>query len=104
MSEAHRSREQEMRAQDDRIRPQLGRIPQVFLVTSGKGGVGKSSVAVNLAVALAGPGRNVGLLDVDLHGPRAVKMLGLEGESMAAEAEGPFAPIVDIIESKGESS
>jgi ATP-binding protein involved in chromosome partitioning len=81
------SREQEMQAQDERIRQQLGRIKRVFLVMSGKGGVGKSSVAINLAAALAGRGYRVGLLDVDLHGPSTVKMLGLEGESMAAEGE-----------------
>jgi len=92
MAEAHNdpavmSRQQEMQAQDERIREQLGRIKQVFLVMSGKGGVGKSSVAINLAAALAGRGYRIGLLDVDLHGPSTVKMLGLEGEPMAAEGE-----------------
>jgi ATP-binding protein involved in chromosome partitioning len=81
------SREQEMKSQDERIGRQLGRIKHVFVVMSGKGGVGKSSVAINLAVALAGRGHRVGLLDVDLHGPSTVKMLGLEGEAMAAEGQ-----------------
>ena len=76
-----------MRVQDQRIKRQLGRIKQVFLVMSGKGGVGKSSVAVNLAAALAGRGRKVGLLDVDLHGPSTAKMLGLDSQPMTAEEE-----------------
>jgi ATP-binding protein involved in chromosome partitioning len=78
---------QEAGAQERRIASQLGRIKEVFLVMSGKGGVGKSSVAINLAVALAGRGRKVGLLDVDLHGPSTVKMLGLEERPVAMEGE-----------------
>ncbi|HOT32618.1 MAG TPA: Mrp/NBP35 family ATP-binding protein [Petrotogaceae bacterium] len=51
-------------------------ISHKIVVMSGKGGVGKSTVAVNLAVALALEGRKVGLLDIDLHGPDVVRMLG----------------------------
>ena len=58
------------------IRMQL--IRHKVLVLSGKGGVGKSTVAVNLAVALADAGRRVGLLDVDLHGPSVPGLLGLD--------------------------
>jgi len=95
------NRAQEMAAQDERIRSQLARIKHVFLVMSGKGGVGKSSVAINLAVALAGRGSSVGLLDVDLHGPSTVKMLGLEGQAMAAEGEDllpiPFSENLKVV-------
>lgn len=66
--------------QDDRERLEgrMARIRHKILVLSGKGGVGKSTVAVNLAVALAAAGRRVGLLDVDIHGPSVPKMLGIE--------------------------
>jgi ATP-binding protein involved in chromosome partitioning len=56
------------------------RIQHKVLVLSGKGGVGKSTVAVNLAVALSMAGRRVGLLDVDLHGPSVPKLLHIEEE------------------------
>lgn len=55
-------------------------IRHKLLVMSGKGGVGKSTTAVNLALALAEQGLKVGLLDIDLHGPSLPKMLALEGE------------------------
>ncbi|MEN6443785.1 MAG: Mrp/NBP35 family ATP-binding protein [Methanoregula sp.] len=53
-------------------------VKHVILVLSGKGGVGKSTVSVNLASALAAHGRQVGLLDLDIHGPDIPKMLGIE--------------------------
>jgi ATP-binding protein involved in chromosome partitioning len=53
-------------------------VKHVILVLSGKGGVGKSTVSVNLAFALANHGKNVGLLDLDFHGPNIPKMLGIE--------------------------
>lgn len=56
----------------------LSKIKHKLIVLSGKGGVGKSTVAVNLAVALGLAGNKVGLLDVDIHGPSVPKMLKLE--------------------------
>ncbi|HJJ42016.1 MAG TPA: Mrp/NBP35 family ATP-binding protein [Methanocorpusculum sp.] len=53
-------------------------VRHVILVLSGKGGVGKSTVSVNLAYALANHGYQTGLLDLDLHGPSIAKMLGIE--------------------------
>lgn len=65
--------------ENPRIQEQLSRIGHKLLVMSGKGGVGKSSVAAYLALCLAKSGRRVGLMDVDLHGPSIPRMLGLEG-------------------------
>jgi ATP-binding protein involved in chromosome partitioning len=65
--------------EDVRVRDQLKRIQHKLLVMSGKGGVGKSSVATYLAYGLARRGHRVGLLDVDLHGPSIPRMLGVSG-------------------------
>ena len=63
--------------QDIAITRSLGKIRHKILVMSGKGGVGKSTVAVNLALGLAKKGHKVGLMDVDLHGPDVCRMLDL---------------------------
>jgi ATP-binding protein involved in chromosome partitioning len=65
--------------QDESVNESLNKIKHKFLVMSGKGGVGKTSVSVNLALALAGKGYKVGIMDVDIHGPDVPRMLGLEG-------------------------
>ena len=64
---------------DEKIKKRLSMIKHKVLVLSGKGGVGKSTIAVNLAVALATAGMKVGLLDIDIHGPSVPKLLGVEG-------------------------
>lgn len=63
--------------QDKAISNTLGHIKNTLFVMSGKGGVGKSSVTVNVAVALAVRGFKVGILDVDIHGPSVPNLLGL---------------------------
>ena len=73
----NQTRDEARRQQDLVIRATLSQIDKKYLVMSGKGGVGKSSLAVNLAVHLAGKGGRIGLLDVDLHGPSVPHMLGL---------------------------
>jgi Mrp family chromosome partitioning ATPase/predicted Fe-Mo cluster-binding NifX family protein len=69
------------------VRYQMNRISHKILVLSGKGGVGKSTVAVNLAVSLALAGKKVGLLDVDIHGPSVPKILNLEDKKPVSLAE-----------------
>ena len=73
-----------------RLQATLCRIKHKIIVLSGKGGVGKSTVAVNLATALALSGLRVGLLDVDIHGPSVPTMLGLEKESLKGNAGALF--------------
>lgn len=75
--------------QDNAITRSLGKIKNKILVMSGKGGVGKSTVSVNLALSLAKKGHQVGLMDVDIHGPDVVRMLNITGtlEPPASEKE-----------------
>ena len=63
-----------------------------LFVMSGKGGVGKSSVTVNLAAGLAARGYKVGILDVDLHGPSVPRLLGVSAPVMA-DREGRMLPV-----------
>jgi len=67
-----------MEDQDAAVQDSLGRITHKFIVMSGKGGVGKTSTSVNLAMALANQKCQVGIMDVDLHGPDVPRMLGLD--------------------------
>lgn len=70
------------------MKKRLGAIRNKVLVLSGKGGVGKSTVAVNLAASLALSGRKVGLLDIDIHGPSIPKLLHLEGRPVQGTEDG----------------
>ena len=72
---------------DQILRDRMEQIGHKLLVLSGKGGVGKSTVAANLATALARAGKRVGLLDVDVHGPSIPKLMGLEGLPAVADDE-----------------
>jgi Mrp family chromosome partitioning ATPase len=74
------------------LKERLQHIRHKIVVMSGKGGVGKSTVSVNLAAALALAGKRVGLLDVDIHGPSVPAMLGLEDEVIRKNDEG-LAPV-----------
>ncbi|SOB57820.1 Iron-sulfur cluster carrier protein [Pseudodesulfovibrio profundus] len=68
-----------MMIQDEMIKSTLEKIKYKLFIMSGKGGVGKSSVTVNVAAALADKGYKVGILDVDIHGPSVPTLLGLSG-------------------------
>jgi Mrp family chromosome partitioning ATPase len=70
--------EREKIEQEKRLKERMLKIKYKIIVMSGKGGVGKTTVAVNLAYGLALRGKKVGILDVDIHGPNVPKMLGIE--------------------------
>lgn len=79
--------------QELEIKERLDHITNKIIVMSGKGGVGKSSVAAYLSVTLANRGYRVGLMDVDLHGPSIPRMLGLEGSIHPGVHKGKAAPV-----------
>ena len=74
------------------VKTRMGRIRRKILVMSGKGGVGKSMVTVNLSLAFARAGNKVGILDVDLNGPCVPGMLGLKGQQFSFTEEGAIPP------------
>ena len=67
---------------EEKIKEKMKNIKYKLLVLSGKGGVGKTSVAVNLSYALALKNFKTGILDIDIHGPNVAKMLGVEGKRL----------------------
>jgi len=73
--------------EDALLQNKLDKIRHTFIVLSGKGGVGKSTVAVNLALSLSLRGMRTGILDVDIHGPSVPKLLGLTGMRVGVSGE-----------------
>jgi ATP-binding protein involved in chromosome partitioning len=78
--------QRQMEDDQAQIRLRMTQIKHKVVVLSGKGGVGKSTVAVNLALSLARAGQRTGLLDIDIHGPSVPKILNLEGRMVQATA------------------
>jgi len=85
--------ESQRERQERELLARMSHIRRKILVLSGKGGVGKSTVAANLAMSMAQAGGKVGLLDVDLHGPSIPKILGLDGQRLGPGPMGGLAPI-----------
>ena len=83
--EAYRKQESE---QQQNLKDRMGKIKHKIAVISGKGGVGKSTVTVNLAAAFALQGKRVGVLDADIHGPSVPRLLGLEGQQVKSGPTG----------------
>ncbi|WP_025820234.1 iron-sulfur cluster carrier protein ApbC [Shewanella marina] len=91
----------------------IANVKQIIAVASGKGGVGKSTTAVNLALALAAEGAQVGILDADIYGPSIPLMLGVEGfrpvaagekQMTAAQAHGITAQSIGFMLGEGEAA
>lgn len=79
--------------EDIRIQETLNNIKNRLLVFSGKGGVGKSTVATNLAFAFSEKQLKIGLLDIDIHGPNLAKMLGVEEKRLESTGNNRILPV-----------
>jgi ATP-binding protein involved in chromosome partitioning len=89
MAQRQQNSEHQRQMEDEQaqIRQRMAPIKHKILVLSGKGGVGKSTMAVNLALSLSLAGQRTGLLDIDIHGPSVPKILNLEGRMVEAMAD-----------------
>jgi ATP-binding protein involved in chromosome partitioning len=79
---------EKLRKQDEMIKTRMKKIKHKIAVISGKGGVGKSIVTANIALAFAKKGYNIGILDADFHGPSIPKILGIRGNMLKASSSG----------------
>jgi len=86
--EGKRIKKQQELEQEKRLKDNLAKIQNKLIVMSGKGGVGKTTIAVNLAYGLDKKNKKVGILDVDIHGPNIAKMLGIEGQKFTGSELG----------------
>lgn len=93
MEEGEKIEVKTVQKQDMKLIKNLMRIKHKIIVTSGKGGVGKSTVSANIAMVLAMRGYDVGLLDADIHGPNIPKMFHIEDAMLYADDEG-IMPII----------
>jgi ATP-binding protein involved in chromosome partitioning len=90
---------QQLSEQRQALRFRMDKIKHKIAVISGKGGVGKSTVTVNLAAAFALHGKKVGILDADIHGPSVPRLLGLTGQQVKVGPPGAF-PVTGPLEMK----
>jgi ATP-binding protein involved in chromosome partitioning len=85
-----------MREQQELLKLRMKNVKHTVAVISGKGGVGKSTVTVNLAAAFALHGKHVGILDADIHGPSVPRLLGLTGQQVKVGPPGAF-PVIGAL-------
>jgi ATP-binding protein involved in chromosome partitioning len=88
--EARKQRLLAQQQQIEQLHIRMGKIKHKIAVISGKGGVGKSTVTVNLASAFAKSGHAIGILDADIHGPSVPRLLGLTGQQVKMGPPGAF--------------
>jgi ATP-binding protein involved in chromosome partitioning len=81
---------QQQSNEQQNLKDKMGKIKHKIAIISGKGGVGKSTVTVNLAAAFALQGKHVGVLDADIHGPSVPRLLGLTGQQVKIGPPGAF--------------
>ncbi len=91
----HFEKMEQAQKREDIIKERLAKIKHKVVVMSGKGGVGKTTVAVNLAIKLAAMGKTVGILDVDITGPNVPHMLNMKGMRPEVNEETKtFRPVI----------
>ncbi|MDR0372800.1 MAG: Mrp/NBP35 family ATP-binding protein [Nitrososphaerota archaeon] len=97
MSEAYERNITQLRAckeqqtqEQGELKERMNKIKHKIAIISGKGGVGKSTVTVNLATAFAMQGKRVGILDADIHGPSVPRLLGVEDSQVKVSPVGAF--------------
>ena len=92
-AEEEREGKKRMMEEEEAVKARMGKVKYKIMVMSGKGGVGKTTVAANLAFALGMRGLDVGLMDADIHGPDVPKILGIE-DKRPEVSEGKISPIL----------
>ena len=87
---------QQQSEEQQKLKDRMGKIKHKIAVISGKGGVGKSTITVNLAAAFAQKGYKVGVLDADIHGPSVPRLLGFGRATVLKLVRRALFPLMDL--------